>query len=102
MKSEYDLIVQMHSTLLLLDEVPADPSVFGADFDEPDYSVEGFGNKLKKTTSEGVQSSNQKKNRVKSAFGNNQGSESKKRPSGKDNYIPPSQQPPVSRSISGP
>jgi|TARA_B110001450_G_C17221898_1_gene319770 hypothetical protein len=53
----------MHSTLLQLNEMPADPSVFGADFDEPDYFVEGFGPppKLKKAPSDGVQSSNQKK-----------------------------------------
>ena len=96
------MIVQMHSTLRLLDEVPADPSVFGVDFDEPDYSIEGFGDaKLKKAASEGIQSSNQKKNRVKSAMGPVPGSESKKRPSGKDAGIP-SQGPPISRSISGP
>tara|TARA_B110000285_G_C15087520_1_gene597073 strand:- start:1164 stop:1463 length:300 start_codon:yes stop_codon:yes gene_type:complete len=99
MKNEYDLIVQMHSTLLQLNEIPADPSVFGADFDEPDYSVEGFAPKLKKATSDGVQGSNQKKPRVKSAIGIMPGSESKKRASGRDNGIPPSIGPPVSKSI---
>ena len=51
MKNEYDLIVQMHSTLIQLDDNTDGGTFFGAP-EEIDYGVEGFAPKLKKTTSE--------------------------------------------------